>query len=91
MFNFYFIGNFNDIKCIVDLLKAVIKEADNINAIQITALNCSKRLNKVYRRCGFIISKRSLFCHYENDQGHLNQRYNEIYFTLGDSDNDDNG
>ena len=84
-------GNFHDIECIADLLKAVIKEAYNINAIQITALNCSKKLNKVYRRCGFIISRRSMFCYYENDLSHLNHRNNEIYFTLGDSDNDDNG
>ena len=61
----------------------------NTGFAEITAFNTSKRLNKVYRQCGFMISTKSRFCYYENNLNHFNQINNRIYFTLGDSDNDD--
>ena len=82
-------GNLDDHERIIDILKNVVKIAINIEAVQITAFNTSKRLNKIYRNCGFLISKKSRFCYYENNLNHFSDQKCGIYFTLGDSDNDD--
>ena len=66
----------------------VVKVAIDIKAVQITAFSTSKRLNKVYRSCG-LISKKSRFCYYDDSFNHSSELKGNIYFTLGDSDNDD--
>ncbi len=82
-------GNLNDQKRIIDILINVVKVAIDIKAVQITAFSTSKQLNKVYRSCGFLISKKSRFCYYDDSFNNSNRLKSNIYFTLGDSDNDD--
>ena len=82
-------GNLDDHERINDIINNIVKVAIDIKAIQITAFSTSKRLNKVYRNCGFLISKKSRFCFYDNSINHSSEKKTNIYFTLGDSDNDD--
>ena len=82
-------GNLDDHERIVDILNNVVKVAIDMKAVQITAFSTSKRLSKVYRKCGFLISKKSRFCYYDNNLKHSSELKSNIYFTLGDSDNDD--
>ena len=66
----------------------IVKEAQKDAICQITSLVTIPTLIPIYYKCGFILSAKSRFCWYSNEPNIKSKFNGAVYWTLGDSDND---
>lgn len=81
-------GDLNNSYYITDLLKLVLKDALKQNVVQVTSLTSLPSINLIFKRCGFIFSKKSRFCMLDNSSNYYYPKKDQMHWTLGDSDND---
>lgn len=83
-------GDLSDQAGVKDLLKFVLKDAIEIGACQVTGLNWSKALGPLWPALGFFIRARARFCWYSHSTKLMEGlRHAPLYWTLGDSDQDE--
>tara|TARA_B110000438_G_scaffold138965_1_gene134269 strand:- start:4528 stop:5526 length:999 start_codon:yes stop_codon:yes gene_type:complete len=82
-------GDLRDKDRIKDILTLIVKDASKSGITQITSLVTLPEMLLVYFRCGFILRSTSRFCWYGNNLDIKNRFNGKIYWTLGDSDNDE--
>jgi len=81
-------GNLDDTERIKDILMLIVKEAQKNGVSQIISLVTVPALIPLYYRCGFILSAKSRFCWHSNKLNIKSKFNGNVYWTLGDSDND---
>lgn len=81
------IGNINDKKRFIDLVKLVISDSISLGANQITVLETNTKLQFWFLLCGFIIFTKARFCFYP-DLGNENEHPINMSWSFVDSDND---
>ena len=81
-------GNLDDQERIKDILMLIVKEAQKDAIYQITSLVTIPTLIPIYYKCGFILSAKSRFCWHSNEPNIKSKFNGTVYWTLGDSDND---
>jgi len=82
-------GNFDQTENLVDLLKIVIRDAIRSGSIQVTVLITLPKLKTIFNKCGFLFQTRARFCWYHKKNKIMEDFNNPMYWTLGDSDNDE--
>jgi len=81
-------GDFKDFTGLQDVISLAVQDAVSAGSNQVTVLVSTPRLVQVFKKSGFLISSGSRFCWNSTNPSLMASLAEDVYWTLGDSDND---